>query len=75
MDKRKSAPGIALFVILIVILIGRSHSPWVSIAGGIGLIACGIGAGLPYWKENKKFLAISLSVAGVVVGIASLLLR
>ena len=74
MKRNQIAAIIIILLVVIPTMLIRDHSPWINILQGLALIACGIIAGLPYWRGNKKALAISLGVAGCVVGLGVVLL-
>ena len=57
------------YLVVLVLALNRSESPWTDVIGGLGLMACGIFAGLPLWRGSKKHLGISLGVAGAVLGL------
>ena len=68
--KRNQIAAIIVLLIVLPAMVTRDPSPWRNIVMGLTLIACGIFAGWPYWRGNKKALGISLGVAGCIVGVA-----
>jgi high-affinity Fe2+/Pb2+ permease len=67
--KRNQIAAIVILLVILPTMAIRDHSAWLDIVLGLALVGCGVIAGWPYWRGNRKGLGIVLAVAGCVAGL------